>query len=347
MSSATDRSEVSSHGGGADPDNPLYRGVLLAQVLEIPVMGIRVRFESNSDAAVKQVENCFRVWIDLHEALDLLPEEGVRFRIVVHEGSEHVAGRAPVAYRLPDADRFIVHTPGSVGIADLRARDAVLYVTPALLEDAVHLQYAVIEPLVLILVEACGRYPVHAAAVARGASALLLAGPTGAGKSTLAYAASRSGFEVLADDASYLQLEPQLRIWGRPGRLHLQPDAGIHFPELHDSAATRLPNGKTKIVVPVKLPGREARAVKRIGVCLLVRDGRALGVKRVRAPEIETALATELANELFMFGDPMRATLRWLTQGGGWSLNLSDRPSDAVPLVGEILDQLESKVVVR
>jgi hypothetical protein len=330
-----DTSEMSSFTGCAVSDNPLYRGLLLSQVLEIPVMGIRVRFESNSEATLKLVESWFRAWIDMHETLNLLAE-GVRFRIVVHDGSEHVAGRAPVAYRLPDAERFIVHTPGSVGIADLRRRDAVLYITPSLLHDALHLQYAILEPLTLVLVEACGRYPVHAAAVARGATALLLAAPGGTGKSTLAYAAFRSGLEVLSDDASYVQWEPQLRIWGHPGRLHLQPDAGIHFPELRDSVPTQLPNGKTKIVVPVKLPSREP-AIKRIGVCLLVRDGGASAVERVSASEIETALAAELASELMMFGDPMRTTLRWLAKDGGWRLTLSDRPAEAVPLLGEIL----------
>ena len=333
---------MSSRTSGAVPDNPLYRGVLLSQILEIPVMGIRVRFESNSEVALNLVENWFRVWIDMQETLDL-STEGVRFRIVVHDGNEHVAGRAPVTYRLPDTDRFIVHTPGSVGIADLRRRDAVLYVTPALLEDALHLQYAIIEPLTLVLVEACGRYPVHAAAVARGATTLLLAAPSGTGKSTLAYAASRSGFEVLADDASYVQLEPQPRIWGHPGRLHLPPDAGMHFPELRDTIPTQLPNGKTKIVVPVKLPSREAPAIKRIGVCLLVRDGRASSVEQVSASEIETALSAELASELMMFGDSMRATLRWLAKDGGWHLTLSDRPTEAVPLLGEILNQLGNR----
>ena len=47
--------------------------------------------------------------------------------------------------------------------------------------------------MTLLLVARQDRQPVHAAMVAGGSAALLLAGPTGVGKSTLAYAAHRAG----------------------------------------------------------------------------------------------------------------------------------------------------------
>src|SRR5207247_887165 len=86
--------------------------------------------------------------------------------------------------RMPDADRVIVHTPGSLGIADTRRQEATAYITPALLADRAQVQYSMIEGLTLVLVTACDRYPVHAAAIARGGGALLLAGPPGTGERT-------------------------------------------------------------------------------------------------------------------------------------------------------------------
>src|SRR5438309_2430306 len=206
----------------ASPD-VLYHGVPLRHVMELPVLGIPVRFELNSAAALAVVEAAFGIWRGLRTNPGLIAPEGVRVRLIVHDGDERdgsrVASHAPVTCRMPDADRVIVHTPGSVGIADTRRQEATAYITPALLADRAHVQYSMIEGLTLTLVTACDRYPVHAAAIARGGVALLLAGPPGTGKSTLAYQAHRLGLRVLSDDAVYVQLNPEVPSVGpaRPG----------------------------------------------------------------------------------------------------------------------------------
>src|SRR2546426_10337610 len=160
----------------------LYHGVALRHVVELPVLGVPVRFESNSAAAIEVVEDAFGMWRALRASPELIAPRRLRVRLIVHDGDEGGAPHAPVTCRMPDADRVVVHTPGSFGIADTSRGEAIAYVTPALLADRAHVRYGVIEGLTLTLVTACDRYPVHAAAIARGPVALLLAGPPGPGQ---------------------------------------------------------------------------------------------------------------------------------------------------------------------
>src|SRR5258708_14779402 len=166
----------------ASPD-VLYHGVPLRHVTELPVLGIPVRFESNSAAALAVVEEAFGIWRGLRTNPDLIAPLGVRVRLIVHEGDERdgsrLASHAPVTCRMPDADRVILHTPGSVGIADTRRQEATAYITPALLADRAHVQYSMIAVLTLTFVTPCDRYPVHAAAIARCAVAPLPSPPPG------------------------------------------------------------------------------------------------------------------------------------------------------------------------
>src|SRR2546426_4798193 len=209
----------------------LYHGVALRHVVELPVLGVPVRFESNSAAAIDVVEDAFGMWRALRTSPELIAPLSLRVRLIVHDGDEGGAPHAPVTCRMPDADRVVVHTPGSVGIADSGRGEAIAYVTPALLADRAHVRYGVIEGLTLTLVTSRDRYPVHAAAIARGPVALLLAGPPGTGKSTLAYQAHRHGLRGVSDDAAYVQLEPGVRLWGIPDRGHLLAAASAHFSE--------------------------------------------------------------------------------------------------------------------
>src|SRR5437867_5616700 len=103
----------------ASPD-VLYHGVPLRHVMELPVLGIPVRFESNSAAALAVVEEAFGIWRGLRTSPGLIAPLGVRVRLIVHEGDERdgggAASHAPLTCRMPVADRAIVHTPGRVGM---------------------------------------------------------------------------------------------------------------------------------------------------------------------------------------------------------------------------------------
>ncbi|MEP6297535.1 MAG: hypothetical protein ABJ382_09410 [Ilumatobacter sp.] len=77
-----------------------------------------------------------------------------------------------------------------------------------------------------------GRYPLHAAVLAADGHALLAAGPTGAGKSTFAAAALRSGWLAFGDDLAFLGhgADGEIRVWALPKALNIPTDAMEHIP---------------------------------------------------------------------------------------------------------------------
>ena len=62
-----------------------------------------------------------------------------------------------------------------------------------------------------------GRHTLHAASIRYGERVVVALGGTGAGKSTLAYAASRSGWSVLSDDLTFVATrDGRTLAWGLP-----------------------------------------------------------------------------------------------------------------------------------
>ncbi len=326
----------------ARPDHPLYLHVPMRHRVQLPVLGIPVRFESNSSAVIDAVEATFSVWRPVGRRRALISSAPVRVRLIVHEGREESVRRVPITYRLPDPDWMVVHTRGSLGIADAQRREAIGYVTPALLAQSDHFCFGFLEPLVLVLVTQFDRHPVHASVVGRGSTALILAGPAGTGKSTLAYAASRAGMSVLTDDSAYLQVRPTFRLWGMPGRVYLPPESRRRFAELSKRKPERLANGKTKLAVDV--PQEWASGVpiaRRVGVCLLERRGGPVRRSRVGARALRMALWRGLGLQQAIHQSTAEPALSRLCAGGGWRLHLSNDPRDAVPYIERMLAELE------
>jgi hypothetical protein len=318
-------------------------GAPLPHVTDAPLLGIRVRFETNSADALRMMEEEFGEWRSLLAASDLSASPVARFQLVVQENGTS-ADHGPVHHRFLDPDRLVLQTPGSFGIVDSARAEAIAYVTPALLADDASARHAFIRGMTLTLVSARNRYPVHAAAIARGSTALLLAGPPGTGKSTLAYQAHRRGLRVLSDDASYVQVEPELKIWGIPGRVYLPADAQEHFPELADRGPTRLPNGDEKLIVDVQTAASHAPVASRAGVCLLERGTGQVRVTRASGPDVRAFLKAGLGTSLYRFDDGLDRALERLVPAGGWRLSLSGNPSHAAPLLDELLTEVERSV---
>jgi hypothetical protein len=329
------------------PDDALYLNVELRHVVELPILGIPVRFESNSAAVLEGIEAWFGMWRALAASPDLVALQGVRVRLIVHDGTEGGPSPAAVTCRIPDPDRLILRTPGSVGIADLRRRDAIAYLTPALLADPSHLSHGMIHGLTLTLVTTCDRRPVHASGVTCGRTALLLAAPPGTGKSTLAYQAHRSGLHVLADDATYVQVEPELRVWGLPGRLLLPPEACAHFPELAGRAPTWLANGDRKVVVDLSgewpRPDAVPPTATRCGVCVLERTGGRANLAPVSPQDVQALLIEGVGPSRVFHGEALDRAMGALAAGGGWRLSLSENPADAMPFIERMLAELERR----
>ncbi len=314
-----------------------------AAPLVIPVLGIPTRFESNSPAILRLAEEAFGAWKVL---CDGQPLDGppALVRIDVRPGDEGGATRVPVRWTSAGGGAWRLETPGSSGRADPAARASYGEVTEALVADREHFRYSVLEALTLSLLTQYDRQPLHAAALVRGRTALLLAGPSGVGKSTLTYAAVRAGFQVLAEDAVFLQIRPVPRVWGMPGYLHPDPAARDHFPELADCVPAVRANGKAKLALSLRELGAAAPwpVVERAGVCILERGTGAPSLVALSAAEVERALTAEMEEGFDQFEDTIGEGIRLLAEQGGWRLTLAGPPGAALPLLAQMFDALDA-----
>ena len=152
---------------------------------------------------------------------------------------------------------------------------------------------------------------------------ILLAGPSGSGKSSLTLAAQFQGLEVLSEDTIYVQLDPHLRIWGWPGAIHLDsadapPGA---FPQ-------RLRGGRAKSAIPRTL----ARSFADRAIMLAIECGSALGLEQTGAAELVAMLAPSEPGFALLRSEIGQA-LGALAQAGGWRMTLNKSAGEAVTLL--------------
>jgi hypothetical protein len=358
---------TAEHDEGVARPDALGRIASLECVTELPVLGIDTRFESNDPRLIRLVEQTFGVW-RASAALAVGGGESATLRFVVEPGEEGPA-HARLRYRVASGGRVILTTTGSVGVVDPARRESLAWVTSGLLEDAQHFRYGVLEALTIALLSRLDRQPVHAAAIAAHGVALLLAGPTGAGKSTLAYAAARAGLDVLAEDVVYVQLNPSLRVWGGSSFLHLPIEALQHFPELDAHTTVQLANGKEKLVVDLRhtAAGESGRAasgrlrsdaepqgprtgrladppvVERAGVCLVRRvGGGEPSLTELDAATVARTLGQNLEGGFDLFADTLPLAHAAIAAGGGWQLDVAGPPAQHVPLLRHMLERLRT-----
>ncbi|MCI0432560.1 MAG: hypothetical protein L0271_02765 [Gemmatimonadetes bacterium] len=320
--------------------DPLRRDAELSHRLTLPVLGIPVSFESNSEMVIEIADEAYGAWRSLDRLPAMISAERVRIRIFVEDAGSTVRPGAMV-YRLASADRVLLWTGGTAGITDVTRRDGVAWVQPSLLHERAMFRYSVLEAMTQSVLTFLDRLPLHAAAIERNGVALLLAGPSGTGKSTLACTAALNGWSVLADDVVFLQTVPELRIWGLPGHLHLPPSATETFPQLGGAPLRLLANGKTKIAVDVRsidaLPATPF--VTRAGICLLDASPDP-SVTPLSADEVESALLAELEPGFDRFADSLAGAVRELARDGGWRLGRGGDPAAALALIDRLLDEV-------
>lgn len=115
-----------------------------------------------------------------------------------------------------------------------------------------------------------GRYYLHASgAVSPDGEAWLLAGDTGAGKSTLAYALSRAGWSVLGDDGVILSLDAGVAVahpWHDP--LRVSSALTPVFPDLQRVGSRPHPADPRR---RVPAPARRGRSAPIAGIAFLER----------------------------------------------------------------------------
>jgi hypothetical protein len=180
----------------------------------------------------------------------------LQLRIGVTPGVSGTCPPAPVARGQQHLISLVADAQNHA-ICDLNAGFAFAWLTEDALQNRSYARYHFLEAVALILISTTYATPIHAACVSRYGRGMLLCGPSGTGKSTLAYACARRGWVFTSDDASYVRHHASdLRVVGNSHQVRFRPSAKDLFPELRGRSITPRAEGKPSIEVPTaELPG--------------------------------------------------------------------------------------------
>jgi hypothetical protein len=107
---------------------------------------------------------------------------------------------------------------------------------------------------------------------------------------------------------------------------------------VHGPAHALDPKGKS--VIDARAGMRASRLVAtEATVCVLSRDGGPLAIEPLAPAGVARALEEQLAPGFDRFPERWPSVVRALTARGGWRLNLSRDPHEAVPVVRDLLSR--------
>lgn len=279
---------------------------------DIVLFGIRVQFEYYEQHLFNTALSLYSDWID-----PLSPSGGPSVRVLLTTcelkkcGLENhrVEGRLLTATQ--DGIDLYADANCASGACIFPAEGA----SPDRIIDA-------IETVVLFLVAQSDRTPIHASAFMMGNKAFVMAGKSGSGKSSLAYAAQRLGLRVLAEDTVFVQTTPRFRLWGWPRAIHLLESDAPKDAE----GAIRLRAGRRKLASPV---ANSCRWAEKSSLCLIER-GREVTLETIEVDEALRILTREPEPGYDFYGARSIAAIRAVAAGGCRRLSLSDDPVQAI-----------------
>lgn len=224
-------------------------GALLPQV-DLPLrarffpLGFSLDLFTNSNAVIAAAE---RSW-ESFRAQQGEPALELRIAVLDDDGT-HPLPPAPLYSQqwdtwlcVADANNFVMCDPNSG-----RSFGSV---TQSVVRSSLYFRYHFLEAAAMWMIST-RTAPVHAACVSVRNFGMLLCGDSGAGKSSLAYAAARAGWTYVTDDASYLLLNDfNRRVVGNSHSVRFRDSAVQLFPELEGRHVTPRAAGKPSIEVP-------------------------------------------------------------------------------------------------
>jgi HPr Serine kinase C-terminal domain len=224
-------------------NDPLLTTVPLECEVVLYPYGFPVRIRSNSSLTIEAAE---RSWKSHHQRFDHSPLD---IRLLLSE-SDSPSGMEDPVFRSQGHLLSIVVDRENFACLDLKAGLAFGWATRAIGSQQEYFRQWLLDVMIYPLLEIQHLTTLHAACVIKQGKGVLLAGNSGAGKSSLSYACARRGWTFVSDDASAFQREvPRPMVIGNPHKFRFREAAGELFPELIGFKSTHRAYGKPTIEV--------------------------------------------------------------------------------------------------
>jgi hypothetical protein len=259
---------------------------------------------------------------------------------------------ASIAHKLPiyhnqEALFHIQVGEHNFAIVDLGAGFAFGVITPAMLHDRAFVRVTFVEAMSLSMLSIARNFSnLHAACVVKNSLSIILQGPNNTGKSTLAYACARRGYQVLTEDVVHVKVRPQgAELWGAPWKLHLLVDAQRFFPELSHLKPALQINGEWKLEVDLETMFPQSTLMQAMpGIVILLARGSG-GHTRFEPISREEAMRNSEIIWPWKIGwtDELERGSQSLLDGGTFRLHMNGNPEETV----NVLDQLVEEIRVR
>lgn len=320
------------------PD-PLYRGLPIHFRRMFLPLGKRVQVESNDSAVMDAAVQSFQPYGSPSVSL---PAE-ILIRLCV-DPVAHEDGAWPVpVYRGLQHLFHIGCGNSNFAVADLKAGMAAGFVSREMARDRSFFRSTFLECLFHVLAVHQSHTPVHCACVALGQRGVLICGPSGAGKTTLAYACAKAGMQVVSDDVVHLECLPRsgaVRLWGNPWQLRLAPEASRLFPELEGRPAHLRSDHEwyLEVDVPREFPGQARTACEPAALVFLKRTNDiCLECTRLESSVVLERLKQDVVLDEESVVERHYALLGRLAETQAHLLKYSGHPATAVAAIRNLL----------
>ncbi len=227
-------------------------------------------------------------------------------------------------------------------VVDMPKGFAFGLVTPGMAHDRAFVRVTFIEAMCLSMLGLARSFSnLHAACVVKNGTSIILQGRNNTGKSTLAYACARRGYQVLAEDVVHVKVRPEeVTLWGSPWKLHLLTDAPRFFPELSPLTPALQINGEWKLEVDLenRFPGSTTVQAKPGLIMMAVRG--TSGPTRVEPVSRSEAMDHSEIVWPWQNGwtDDLELGTQSLLDRGVYRLHINGSPDEAVDALDELLE---------
>ena len=289
-------------------------------------LGYPLELTTNSPDVLRTARESWDQYTQLFSA------DSIRLHICVGT-QKHISKKGSAAYEWANNILKISSADGSMATCHMADGYGSAMLTTAAIENTDWLRNFFIETMAYCILDAVAFTPVHCACVSLEGRGVLLAGDSGAGKSSLAYACARRGWTYVSDDASHIVRGRKL-VTGLHRQIRFREAALNLFPELSRFPVKMRLNGKMGMEIRTA-DLKEIHTTGQTGVHAIVFLNRGGGEAQLRpfpnehVPERLTSLLTFTDGEILK---SQRDSLRDLVSLNAFEL----RYEDCDPAVDEL-----------